>query len=136
MVVAADDHTVDAIRGIRKQVEQLRLQQAALVGRDTITPADARIVQILARLDSIEARENRLEQAILSTPEKALALPLMRRDLDGAKETNAQAIAAVKASVDQVYDLTKWFIGALAVGVFSLAIPTLITWRRSETVSA
>jgi len=24
--------------------------------------------------------------------------------------------------VDQVYDLTKWLLGALAVGVFSLAI--------------
>jgi hypothetical protein len=87
----------------------------------------------VSRLDAIEAREGRLEQAILTNPEKALAMPMLRRDLDAAKETNAQAIAAVKANVDQVYDLTKWFIGALAVGVFSLAIPNLLSRRKPDS---
>ena len=129
-VVTLNVRTIEAVRDLRKQIAQLKIDQAALIKGDPRTPADVRLNQIVSRLDSIEAREARLEQAIMSNPEKALAMPLLRRDLDAAKEANVQGIAAVKASVDQVYDLTKWFIGALAVGIFSLAIPNLLSRRR------
>lgn len=134
--IELDATVVSSIRDLRSQVAQVRREQSAIIRNNSGKPLDASASAILSRLDAIEGRQARLEQAILTTPEKALAMPLLRRDLDAAKETNAQAIAAVKANVDQVYDLTKWFIGALAVGVFSLAIPNLINRRRGSVDNA
>lgn len=53
-------------------------------------------------------------------------MPLMRRDIDNMRDANAQSIGAIRASVDQIYDLTKWLLGALAVGVLSLALANFI----------
>ena len=54
-------------------------------------------------------------------------MPLIRRDIDNMREANTQNLSAIKQSVDQIYDLTKWLLGALAVGVLSLAIANFFT---------
>jgi len=82
---------------------------------------------MLSRVDDVERRQQRLEQAILNSPEKALSMPLIRRDIDNMREANTQNLSAIKQSVDQIYDLTKWLLGALAVGVLSLAIANFFT---------
>lgn len=91
--------------------EQSAVQQRALVGR----------------IDGLEKRLSALEAALMTSPEKALSVPIMRRDLDNMRETNAQSLTSIKASVDQIYDLSKWLLGALAVGVLSLAIANFFT---------
>ena len=63
----------------------------------------------------------------MTSPDKALEMPLMRRDIDNMRDSNTQSLTTIKQSVDQVYDLTKWLLGALAVGVFSLAIANFFT---------
>jgi hypothetical protein len=86
---------------------------------------DAAAIQnraILSRLALIEKRQQKLEAVILDNPEKALTMPLMRRDIDNMRETNAQSLASIKASADQTWDLSKWLLGGLCVGVVSLAI--------------
>ena len=52
---------------------------------------------------------------------------MLRRDLESVREANAQGLAAVRQSVDQVYDLSKWLLGALVVGILSLAISNYFT---------
>lgn len=127
-----DTRVAASIRDIRLQLVNLRRQQEAIVRGSADGSANVQASTTLARLDAIEARQARLEEAILTTPEKALSMPLLRRDLEATREANSQALTALKANVDQVYDLTKWFIGALAVGIFSLAIPNLLSLRKSE----
>lgn len=125
----ADANVVAAIRDLRSQTAQLRRDQEQIRDAANGNGPKVQLSDLSLRLERLEARQVRLEQAILTTPEKALAMPLLRRDLDAAKDANTQALASIKANVDQVYDLTKWFIGALAVGIFSLAIPSLLSRR-------
>jgi hypothetical protein len=87
------------------------------------------------RLRLVEQREHKLEQIILSDPAKALELPLLKRDIDNVRESNAQALEAVRRSVEQTYDLSKWLLGALALGVLSLAVNSFLSKRSKGLVA-
>ena len=71
-----------------------------------------------------------LNGAILASPDKAVALPLLRRDLDNLTNGTAAANLALRAEVDRVYDLTKWFIPLMlstAGGMIVLVVTNL--WK-------
>lgn len=93
---------------------------------------DVSAQSLRSEMERIDGRLAKLEGAIMRRPDSALAIPMIRRDLDHLKDSNAQAIGAIKNSVDQVYDLAKWLIGALAVGVLSLAVTNLLTRRKED----
>lgn len=122
-----DKKTVDAITLLKQDVLALQRAQARLTKLPEGDRLAARIENVGTKLEELERRQSQLEAAIMSDPEKALTIPLIRRDIDNMRDGNAQNLAAIKQSVDQVYDLTKWLLGALAVGVFSLAIANFFT---------
>jgi hypothetical protein len=116
----------EAMIELRKDVERVKAQQAAINPTDLPSPLSA----LDARLKQIEQKQQRIERVIMADPNKALELPLMRRDLEALEERQAVSNEATRRSVEQVYDLSKWLIGALAVGVLSLALNTLL--RRKD----
>jgi hypothetical protein len=67
-----------------------------------------------------EERQQKLEQVILSDPVKALETPLLKRDIEAVRSANTQAVEDLRRSIEQTYDLSKWLLGALALGVLSL----------------
>ena len=115
-----------AVIELRKDLERVKAQQAAIKPADLPPPLSA----LDARLKQLEQKQQRIERVIIADPNKALELPLIRRDLEALEERQAVSIEATRRSVEQVYDLSKWLIGALAVGVLSLALNTLL--RRKD----
>lgn len=110
---------------VRIQTLQQRIADIQLVLEQSSKPSDPKTDQqvkaLLARISELEAREERLERSIVGNPQKALELPMLRKDLDQIKDANDQSIAMMKESISQIYDLTKWLLGTLVVGIASLA---------------
>ncbi len=77
----------------------------------------------------IDARLSALEAAIKEDPSKALAVPLLQRDLDNLASAHKAEIESLGAAIDRVYDLNKWFMGGLAVSLLSLALSNLVQGR-------
>lgn len=71
----------------------------------------------------------RLEAVILEDPARALELPLLRRDLDNAQQINAQALASMRQDVDRQYDLMKWVVGTLALGLIGSFVSNVLPRR-------
>jgi hypothetical protein len=78
--------------------------------------------QIQKSVADIQNREGQLEQVILTSASRALEIPLIKRDLENLKATQQTAILTIKEDFDRTYDLSKWLLGALAVGIITLAI--------------
>lgn len=91
-----------------------------------INPFD-QSMQLNALNNSVAENQKRLaslEGAILTNAEKALAIPLIRKDIDSLKEAQQTNIAASKQDIDRIYDQSK-FIGLMitsAIGIIALAI--------------
>jgi hypothetical protein len=121
------------INGVARQLEELRLNveivrnQIQDIGKNN--PKQSVVALQLKTLDqSVSENQKKLtslEAVILDNPQKALALPLIRRDIDGLKESYQTNIIASKQDIDRIYDQSKWFIGLMittAVGMMALAI--------------
>jgi hypothetical protein len=89
-------------------------------------PKEDKLYLQLQKLSSaaadLKGREDKLEAVILSNPSKALEVPLLQRDLDSIKTAQQANIITFKESVDRIYDLNKWLVGAMAISVITLAI--------------
>lgn len=72
-------------------------------------PAD--LGQVEERLKALEATQRQISQVIMATPEKALELPMVRRDLLELKAASSEADAGLRREVDRLYTL---FLGLLA----------------------
>ncbi|XPF94866.1 hypothetical protein ACM9HF_02320 [Colwellia sp. RE-S-Sl-9] len=79
------------------------------------------IIRLEEKIDSISIRVTEFENAITADPLKALAVPILRKDLDNVRSSLNTEIRQSKAEIDRIYDQNKWFIGLL----FSIAISVL-----------
>jgi len=86
--------------------------------------------------EALGARAEKIESVILQSPSKALELPLLKRDIDTIKESQQSGLAALKDSVDRIYDLNKWLLGAMAVSIVTLAVGNFVKSRDNKLASS
>ncbi|HVN95357.1 MAG TPA: hypothetical protein VMT62_02920 [Syntrophorhabdaceae bacterium] len=110
-------------------------QEVATVKAEAIAPKESKgtpgeIRRLQVSLKDIDSRLGKLEAAILSTPSKALEIPLLQRDIENIKVAQQSGVASLRDSVDRVYDLNKWLLGAMAVSIISLALATFLKGKN------
>ncbi|TCP98159.1 hypothetical protein C8J46_105312 [Sphingomonas sp. PP-F2F-A104-K0414] len=114
---------------LQQEITAVRREQDVMA---KLSEGDRTVIQLArlsSKLDVISARQAKLEEAIQRSPEEALTMPLMKRDIENIKDGNQQSIAMIKASVDQIYNLTQWLLGALTLGVLALVATTFMQRR-------
>lgn len=110
--------------GLEQQVQDLRkaMESKPVVVNSANVPE---IVQELEkRIAELNERLDKLETAIESSPEKALAIPLLRKDIEDEK----QNVLRLRADVAQTYDFSKWFLALIGM----MAVTMLVGYRRSH----
>ena len=128
-VAEIKDHLNEAV----KTINQLQAKLDALSNIPEQAKVAVQLKDLQNNLKDLWTRESKLEEVILSNPAKAIEVPLIRKDLDNLKDAQQQNMLAVKQGVDQVYDLNKWLLGAMAVSIVTLAISNLIKGKEKET---
>ncbi len=88
--------------------------------RDNLTRIQSQVAVADSRLAILEKRSSSLESIIIADPEKAVSLPLLRRDFDSLKQQAARDVEALRAENTRVYDLMKWIVGLM--GLVSLSL--------------
>ncbi len=109
---------------LHRQNDAIKTIQARLSSLSTL-PKDIAISTMFAGLEqtvnNLDEREKKLEAVILQDPSKALAIPLLRKDIDNARVSEQSELAATKGDIDRVYDLFKWICGStVLVGLGSV----------------
>ncbi|MCJ1883020.1 hypothetical protein [Pseudomonas nitroreducens] len=77
-----------------------------------------------------------LEAALNSDPAKALAVPILRKDLDNAREGFKNSTEQTKLEIDRIYDQNKWFIGLMftvSLSVLGMAASIIFTGRKESS---
>jgi hypothetical protein len=95
-----------------------------------IDRTNKRVMTASKRLASTRAEMVKLDKIILTTPDKALSVPLLRRDLDNQIAASHDDIAAVENDVNRQYDLMKWILSSLGLGVLAMVGSTVIPALR------
>ncbi len=91
-----------------------------------------RFQQVGRRLDELSSQKRIIEvieTAVTDNPERAMSIPMLRKDVDRIRTDVVEGMGSVRAEIDRIYDLGKWFLGliaTMAIGVMGLAIGNLL----------
>ena len=104
------------------------------------TPSDPAIVGAKLQaaeiaLTTLQEELRGMEAAVGESPEKALAVPLLRKDMDALRASGSESLAAVEADLERQYDLMKWILGTFALGMLTVVI-TVVTASRSTSATS
>ena len=95
-------------------------------------PVSSKVKEIEAKIDTVNSKLDALNKAILESPEKALALPLLRRDMDSLQKQYVSAVNNLEQEVSRAYDIFKWVTGTMFLGVISLAVGVFVKPRKNK----
>ncbi|MGO9591389.1 MAG: hypothetical protein ACLP3K_15245 [Candidatus Acidiferrales bacterium] len=129
-----DANDANAVQ-IQFLLNELHKNQEFVTQVTSATPAAVRIAKLQTQVNSLQTQLNQLNEAIGQSPEKALAIPLLKKDMDDFRDVYRRDMDSEHAEVDRVYDQNKWFIGlmfTLALGVMGLAVSNFVQVRRSK----
>jgi chromosome segregation ATPase len=91
------------------------------------------INQVKSDDQQLQTRMGKLEEALETTPEKALSTVMLRQRLDTLQDRTRGDIDNIHGEIGRLYTLTQWFIGlifTIALGMLTLAIGNL---RKPKT---
>jgi len=113
--------------GLREKLDELEKQvtkDAELFKIATKPTQDTalsiRQEQISSEVRLLDERLSSLEKAIKDSPEKALAIPLMRKDIDESTRRLEEYRSANHSEIERLYDQQKWMLGG--IGTVLLAV--------------
>jgi hypothetical protein len=122
---------INEMETLRAQIKAVQVDTQKLIQ----LPPDAKLSVQLAQMDKsvsdIGERLSKLESAILTTPAKALEIPLLQRDVENLRVSHQNSLLAVKEGVDRLYDINKWLLGALAISIITLALSNFLRPKES-----
>lgn len=120
------------VQTIEAELKKIRSEQAIVSNALRNSSSEVSLIELQERVKLLDQRLSSLEAFALDSPEKVLSLPLLKKEVENIRETNAQSLISMKASVDQVYDLNKWLLGGIALAIIGLAISNLLTKDGSK----
>jgi len=98
-------------------------------GYAALSPADRQSLDEVKNDEGrLDARLSALEAALMTTPEKAIAVPMLKEQVDTLQDRTRSDLDNIRGEIARLFTLTQWFIGlmfTIALGVFGIAIGSL-----------
>lgn len=102
------------------QYDQLRAELTALKSQlGTRSPGGSSLSP--PTTSAFEKRLASLEEAIMDRPDKALALPLLRKEIDDLSRRETEARTATRVEIDRLYEQQKWILGGIGTVLLAVA---------------
>jgi hypothetical protein len=110
-------------RAERAERDAEGLKKAIEAAKPTIAgpSISAKLAQVEATQGNLQQRLKGLEDALVATPVTALAVPLLRKDLDATRERVQADELATKEREQRSGDTQKWIFGLVAALITGIA---------------
>jgi hypothetical protein len=114
----------DSSRAIQQALGSLK-HSGESIKFSALDPSDRqRIDEIGAAESKLDGRLSVLENALMASPEKAVAVPMLKQELDALQDRTHGDLDAIRGEIGRLFTLTQWFIGlmfTIALGMFGLS---------------
>jgi hypothetical protein len=109
------------VADLRRDVDHLRIRLQAI---QEMASSGTRVSDEATQIRQVDARLGVIERGLVDTPEKALSVPMMRRDLVALERSSETQISSIRDDVARLYTLMLWLIGIIVT--ISLGLVGLI----------
>jgi hypothetical protein len=140
--------TTESFNDLRAQIDERNARTAQLVSElselaQSPSSSSPLVAQQLAvvrhdinlqkdELKDLRTSVDSLRKAIESSPEKAITIPLLTKDLDDYKTSSERDIESLRAEMLRGYELNKWLIGLMLAAVFGMVFKGVLESRGSH----
>jgi ABC-type transporter Mla subunit MlaD len=125
-----------AVAGVQKETEVRLVQADKALARLAQLPPEAQSAALLASLDDrsklMDSRLKSLEGVIVQDPQKSLTLVLVKKDLESLQKSLDDKITTVNASIERLYGIFGWSIGALLIAIVGQLLAGFFTRKQLE----
>jgi len=87
---------------------------------------------IKAELHNLKQDLKKVDEIVIENPEKALSLPLLRRDIQSLKDEVGKNSLNQKEEIARVYDMNKWIIGLVFSMIVSIVILNISSINKAK----
>jgi DNA repair exonuclease SbcCD ATPase subunit len=131
---------IDVQNQLKEEIKELKNLKADLdkvkdeILSSTATGSDLEIGKLTASLSDINSRLKKLEDAILESPEKALSVPLLRKEIEAIDSTMGEKFSSTQNEINRVYDMSKWLFGlmiTMVVSILGLAVANIFQSKKT-----
>lgn len=92
------------------------------------------VSKLHANVSVLSEKLTALESALTTDPAKALAVPILRKDLENTEKTLKLELLRTRAELERMYDQNKWFIGLMFTIALSVLGMVASSWfNRKDT---
>jgi cell division protein FtsL len=123
-----------AISVLQSEVNKISSSLISLSSLPEGTEWKVETSQISEKVSRIQGKLAALEAALTLDPAKALAIPILRKDLDNTEKNLRAELLQTKSEIDHIYDQNKWFLGlmfTMALSVLGMAVSSFVSRKDS-----
>ncbi|MGB8522819.1 MAG: hypothetical protein WCD43_07625 [Candidatus Acidiferrales bacterium] len=135
MEVQNELRTLEArISGANDKIEQSVAAIAKTAGKVPDSPQSLRQIALLnqdidtitSSLTTMRSEIDTINSALVTNPEKALTVPLLRKDVDELKAETQRDMDSLRGEMTRGYDLNRWLIGLILAVLIGTVINNAI----------
>ncbi|WP_163131041.1 hypothetical protein [Agarivorans sp. Alg241-V36] len=130
-VVLYKDDAYELIKSTRAEFKEIKAKIDAMGELPTELPVSTKIAELENRINDLSGTLDKLNNAILESPQKALELPLLKRDIVSLQSQLDSTVTNIDKQVSRAYDMFKWITGSLVLGLISLAIGLFVREKNT-----
>ncbi len=118
------------ITKLENEMSILKAQVAELTTVPQSVKVSTRLKELDVKVSSIDEKLNALNKAIMASPEKALEIPMLRRDVLALQKQYENATMSLEREITRAYDTIKWVVGTIVLGIIGLVVSLFLRGKR------
>jgi hypothetical protein len=141
MEVQNELRTLEArISGANAKIEQSVAAIAKTAGKVPDSPQSLRQIALLnqdidtitSSLTTMRSEIETINSALVTNPEKALTVPLLRKDVDELKAETQRDMDSLRGEMTRGYDLNRWLIGLILAVLIGTVVNNAIQSKSQK----
>ena len=117
---------------IEKELNSIKSQLSNI----TKLPKDVAITlginNLRDKVKDLEKQINTINEAIMQSPEKALNIPMLRKDVNALKLQYENTTKSLEREIRSAYEIIKWVLGTILLGILGIAASVFIAVREKK----
>ena len=115
---------------LKQEVLTIKNKVDALSNVPEGAPVVAKLKELEVKLISTDEKLSSIRREIMQSPEKALEIPMLRRDIQALQSQYDNATKSLEREISRTYDTVKWVMGTIVLGLLGLATSIFFRGRQ------
>ena len=120
------------IDNYRNETIQLSSMIEGLKNTSTLSSENIRIETLESQFKTLQKKIDGFESILNNSPEKSMALPLMRKDIDSLERAIKASSEYSDKQLERFINLFYWICGTLALGIVGLCVGLFMNSKKAN----